>query len=214
MKTFKKLFASLLVIVMIACTMSFTASAADDGTIIIKESSDNSVSVSGKTFNIFRIFDATVDGTNVSYQWYISDGETQSPYYDFFFGTWTDENGGTHTPLIDPTGVTSGNSLNKAVSYIRNLHDNAAGMRECAEELHLYVHAKGITATKNSQNDAIISTSRVEFNNLPYGYYLVVDTTADLGTNGVRSATMLVSATPDAEINLKLNLQLIKLLLV
>ncbi|MGN0243039.1 MAG: SpaA isopeptide-forming pilin-related protein [Lachnospiraceae bacterium] len=207
MKAIKRRLAMLLVGILFACMLPIgMVNAAEDGSITIKESADSSVTVSDRTFSIYKIFEATTSVTdetkNVSYQWYIPEGENESQYSDFFFGTWTDSAEKNHSALIDPSTVTELNSIGKAVSYIRNLDGQAAKLREFADNLYEYIKVKNIDPVKTSA-DADVSDTEIEFQNLSYGYYLVVDTTENLGNSGVRSGVMLTTAAPDAEIHLK-----------
>lgn len=189
--------------------MSFSVFALDpeesrsgtDSTISIYPSSDGSVSVENKTFNLYRIFDVSVSlGTNgnknVSYTWNIPTGQTKSPFYDFFFTDWS----GKGTVLVDPTGVTDASSVRKVVDYISS-HNSASEMAELADNLYDYSVAKNITPDVNTPSTA--SSSKVEYTGLEYGYYLITETTANLGTSGVRSAPVLTTAAPDAAVYLK-----------
>lgn len=211
MKLSKKILVCLLVLMMLAYTLPLTVSAANEptnGKITITGSNDGTVAVSGKTFEIYKIFNATTSSitsdsgettTNVSYQWYIPAGESKSPYYDFFFTDWDNDG----SVLVDPATVTETNSQGKALSYISSLRNDANGMRVFADSLYEYIKAKSIAATDTITADSATTTTQVEFNNLTYGYYLVADTTANLGTSGVRSGIMLDTAAPYGTINLK-----------
>lgn len=213
MKFAKKLSACVLVFMLIVCSVAFSVSAADDvrekdvgidATISIYPSKDGSVSLANKTFSLYRIFDASVSANtgagaqaNVSYTWNIPTGETQSPFYDFFFTDWS----GKGTVLVDPTGVTDASSVTKVVDYIAEFNNNAAKMSELADNLNDYAKTKGITPDTSTPTS--VSTSKIEYNGLKYGYYLIAETTADLGAGGVRSAPILTTAAPDAMIYLK-----------
>ncbi len=214
MKMKSRILPTLLAIMLVLCSMPISVSAAREratgGSIIIRPSSDSSVNVANKTFDIYKIFDATVSNvtdttsaTNVSYLWYIPEGETQSPYYDFFFGTWTDTAGNSYGPVANTTGLTESNSCGRAVKYINDLKGNAGAMHQLASSLNRYVVAKGITETQEiiAASDAI----RVEFTGLEFGYYLVLDNTPTTSDNPsvVRSAPILASATPEEVVYLK-----------
>ncbi len=209
MKITKKVSSCILAFLLILCTMSFSVFAVDpeesrsgiDSTITIYPSSDGSVSVENKTFNLYRIFDVSVSiGTNgnknVSYTWNIPTGETQSPFYDFFFTDWS----GKGTVLVDPTGVTAASSVRKVVDYISS-HNSANEMAELADNLYDYSVTKNITPDVTTPSTS--SSSKIEYTGLQYGYYLIAETTANLGTGGVRSAPVLTTAAPDAVIYLK-----------
>ncbi len=213
MKFTKKLSACILALMLIVCSVAFSVSAAEDGrekdvgtdaTIAIYPSEDGSVSLENKTFSLYRIFDASVSagtGTatqaNVSYTWNIPSGQTRSPFYDFFFTDWL----GSGTVLVDAAGVTDLSSVSKAVDYIAGFNNNANEMSKLADSLKDYCVAKNITP--DATTPSTVSASKIQYNDLKYGYYLIVETTADLGTSGVRSAPILTTAAPDATIYLK-----------
>lgn len=211
MKLTKKLSACILALMLIVCSMSFSASAAEgrekdigtDATIIIFPSEDGSVSVENKTFNLYRIFDASISantgtGTqaNVSYTWNIPTGQNKSPFYDFFFTDWSNSG----TVLIDPTGVTESSSVTKVVDYISGFNNNAAKMSELADSLNDYAKVNSITPEAKEPSTSL---SKIEYTQLTYGYYLISETTANLGEDGVRSAPVLTTAAPNATIYLK-----------
>ncbi len=226
MKITKKLSACILAIMLIVCSVAFSVSAAEDGrekdvgtdaTIAIYPSEDGSVSLENKTFNLYRIFDASVSagtGTatqaNVSYTWNIPSGQTKSPFYDFFFTDWS----GSGTVLCDAAGVTDLSSVSKAVDYIAGLNNNANEMSKLADNLKDYIAKVNVDAAIKDDDDILpilpdattpstASAAKIEYNGLKYGYYLIVETTGDLGTSGVRSAPILTTAAPDATIYLK-----------
>ncbi len=221
MKFTKKLSACVLALMLIVCSVAFSVSAAEDGrekdvgtdaTIAIYPSEDGSVSLENKTFSLYRIFNASVSagtGTatqaNVSYTWNIPTGQTKSPFYDFFFTDWS----GSGTVLVDAAGVTDLSSVSKAVDYIATLNNNANEMSKLADNLKDYIAKVNGDADPNNNispdatTPSTASASKIEYNGLKYGYYLIEETTADLGTSGVRSAPILTTAAPDATIYLK-----------
>ncbi len=219
MKFTKKLSACILALMLIVCSVAFSVSAAEenprskdvgtDATIAIFGSDDGSVSVENKTFNLYRIFDASVSantGTgaqpNVSYTWNIPEGQSQSPFYDFFFTSWaTDSKGNPIPALLDDTGLTPASSVTMVVDKIAEYNNNAVKMSELADSLNDYAKAKGITP--DASEPSSVSASMIQYVGLTYGYYLIAETTANLGGSGVRSAPILTTAAPSASIHLK-----------
>lgn len=158
------------------------------GSIEIHPSADGE-GVSGKSFEVYRIFDATVrdDGT-IRYDWYIPDGETVSPYFDFFFGT--------HGKV----GTNPDGTIYQALSYVKTYTANSQALTLFAAELHTYIEEQSIAPSASATADTADET--MAFDSLPYGYYLVYESTAT-GTAGVRAAVALTSVTPEGVIRLK-----------
>lgn len=192
MKNTKRIFASVLAVVMILMAMSLTAFAADetDGRIIIAPVEGSAETVAKRTFNIYKIFNATTSGSAISYQWYIPEGETESPYYDFFYTDWN----GTGV-LLDPADG-KGDSQERAAQYMRSLTTD--DLIVLSSTIYEYIVQKGIqaTATQTGGDTAL----EVKFEGLEYGYYLIYDATVN---PEVRSAVILTSVAPASKVNLK-----------
>ncbi len=191
MKTAKRLITLVLTLAM-ALTMAFSAFAvnASDGTITIRDS-ESGEKVASRTFDIYKIFNATTSGSAISYQWYIPDGETESPYYDFFYTDWNSSG----TMLLDPADG-KGDSQERAAQYMRQL--TADDLIVLSIDLYEYIDVKGISATETKT--AAASDVNVQFTGLEYGYYLVYDATA---TPEMRAAVILTSVAPTSVVNLK-----------
>lgn len=222
MKFTKKFAACVLAIMLIVCSVAFSVSAAEDArekevgtnaTIIINGSADGTVSVANKTFDLFRIFDASVSASagsgaqpNVSYTWNIPEGKDKSLFYDFFFTDWK---GTGDEPLCNATGTTTASSVNKAVEYISGLSTNAAKMAELADDLCDYIaKVNGDADTENNISPEVttppsVSVSNIVYSGLTFGYYLINDTTPKQSNSDVRSAPILATAAPNATVNLK-----------
>lgn len=192
MKAMKKILATVMCLCVLFGCLSMTASgAAATGSITIKNPDHSEATVAGKTFNLYKIFNATTSGSNISYSWYEKDGEI--PFYDFFFG---------------PNGYVEANKTNgnvqDAVDKVSKIDGNLA-LSQFAEELHKYIVANNI----DTFIDPVVvadGKSSVTIDSLPYGYYLVYDATDLSGdTAAVRSAVMLTNVSNGAVITLKAN---------
>lgn len=191
MKT--RIFSAILALTLMVLTFSTVAFAAGetDGRIFITQS-DGGETVASKTFNIYKIFNATTTGEGtgkaISYQWYIPAGETESPYYDFFYTDWNSDG-----VLLDPA---SGDSQERAAQYMRGLTTD--DLIILSSKIYAYIEYKGIdpTDTQTAGDSAV----QVSFTGLEYGYYLIYDATVD---PEVRSAVILTSVAPASTVKLK-----------
>lgn len=195
MKAIKKILAILVVLcVVFSCGALVAIAAEPTGSITIQNPGNSNATVAGKTFKVYKIFDATTSGNNTSYSWYKDGGNI--PFYDFFYGA----NG------IVGQNVENGN-VQGAVKYLaeKNSGGNNFELSQVAEKLHDYIVEKNIAyVEKITASDTATS---VTVSDLSYGYYLVYDDT-DLsgdGTSAVRSAVMLSNVNKDAVITLKAN---------
>ena len=195
MKAIKKILAILVVLcVVFSCGALAAIAAEPTGSITIQNPGNSNATVAGKTFKVYKIFDATTSGNNTSYSWYKEGGNI--PFYDFFYGA----NG------IVGQNVENGN-VQGAVEYLaeKNSGGNNFELSQVAEKLHDYIVEKNIAyVEKITASDTATS---VTVSDLSYGYYLVYDDT-DLsgdGTSAVRSAVMLSNVNKDAVITLKAN---------
>ena len=195
MKAIKKILAILVVLcVVFSCGALAAIAAEPTGSITIQNPGNSNATVAGKTFKVYKIFDATTSGNNTSYSWYKDGGNI--PFYDFFYGA----NG------IVGQNVENGN-VQGAVEYLaeKNSGGNNFELSQVAEKLHDYIVEKNIAyVEKITASDTATS---VTVSDLSYGYYLVYDDT-DLsgdGTSAVRSAVMLSNVNKDAIITLKAN---------
>lgn len=195
MKAIKKILAILVVLcVVFSCGALAAIAAEPTGSITIQNPGNSNATVAGKTFKVYKIFDATTSGNNTSYSWYKDGGNI--PFYDFFYGA----NG------IVGQNVENGN-VQGAVEFLaeKNSGGNNFELSQVAEKLHDYIVEKNIAyVEKITASDTATS---VTVSDLSYGYYLVYDDT-DLsgdGTSAVRSAVMLSNVNKDAVITLKAN---------
>ena len=201
MKAMKKVLSVLvcLCIVLGCASMTAFANETPTGSITVKDQSGTNATVAGKTLNLFKIFDATSNGTNISYKWIVKDGVNL--YESFFYGD-PDIKDAEGKVIFENRIGKEGNSINDVVAYINSLKDDSYAFSQMASDLHEYIHKKGIDP-KPSVNVPLGVTS-YKFDDLSLGYYMIYDAT-DL-TNAeaaVRSAAMLAHPGENKEIELK-----------
>lgn len=201
MKAIKKSLAILACLCLVLSCMAMSVFAAEaTGSITIQNPSNSNATVAGKTFNVYKIFNATTNGNNTSYSWYEKNGET--PFYDFFYGEWENSE---HEIVAGVLGKQDDGNVQKAVEYLadKNSGGNNFELSQVAEKLHDYIVATGATTYIEPVKAGDTATS-VNIPNLSYGYYLVYDDTT-LEGGAVRSAVMLSTVNKDAVITLKAN---------
>lgn len=196
MKAIKKTMAIIMCLCMIIGCFSLTAFAADATcSITIKNPTNSEATVVGKTFNIYKVFDAKTIGSVTSYSWALDD-DGNAIFYDFFFNK-------TNGVIKDKEAT-----VVNAVDYISTFDDNDGinfRLAQLAEALYTYVAAKDNIDPITVSTDNT-SATQVKAEGLACGYYLVYDATDLSGdTSAVRSAVMLSNATSDVTITLKAN---------
>lgn len=201
MKLKRKLLSALLCVCLVFCLFAGTAMAdttTPTGSITIQNPTHSEATVGGKTFNVYKVFNATTSGTNTSYSWYVDENE-KIPFYDFFYGTHG----------VVGQGIVDGN-VQGAVDYVVGIYQTEGnlGLSQLAEKLHNYI-------VKTNESTVTIPTviapvtvdpgeTSVKIDDLDYGYYLVYDNTT-LSSSAVRSAVMLTTVNKDAVVTLKAN---------
>lgn len=195
MKTMKRILAGSLCFCLIFCCMSMTSLAEGTGSITIENQSGSNASVAGKTLNLFKIFNATSDGQNISYQW-VEEEDGSNRYESFFFGTKEDQD-----DLYPVTGEESG-TIHDVVAYINGIKDDSFAFSQMAAKLHQYIHDNNITPTQSAEVPD--TSTSYTFSDLDLGYYLVYDATIlPEDSPAVRSAAMLVHSGENKVIKLK-----------
>lgn len=186
MKTFKKLF-TILTIVLVAI-MAFvpakSLAADDDGKLTITVEGD----VAGRTLSVYKLFDLTVTGTTEN-QVYNYDWATGSKD---FFAQLTDGKGNN-------LGLTT---VAKATDYLKGFANNSTQLTKIAEDFYTYCKANNIAAAVPSTTVAADATS-VELKVDDQGYYLIYDETTSLGEGRAISAGMLQNVTTNTEVTIK-----------
>lgn len=192
MKAIKRILATMMCLCLVFGCVSVTALAEEANcSITVENQSGTNASVAGKILNLFKIFSATSDGENISYQW-VTEIDGSNRYEEFFFGK--DGTAGV-------TGKTSG-TIHDVVEYINGLKDNSFAFSQMAAKLHTYIHENGIAAERSAAVPE--GSTYYTFDNLELGYYLIYDATTLTGdTPAVRSAAMMTHAGENKVIKLK-----------
>ena len=201
MKAIKKILAVLVCLcVVCSCAVIAASAAGTTGSITIQNPSNSNATVAGKTFNVYKIFNATTNGNNTSYSWY-KDENGNIPFEDFFFDdadgyNYMNKDSGTVQEVVEKI----------ATIGVGGSTPNNFELSQFAEQLHKYIEKKAIKTYIDPVNADNNATS-VKIPNLEYGYYLVYDATKLTGENSsaVRSAVMLSTVNKDAVITLKAN---------
>lgn len=142
----KKVFAILLALALVL-SMSVAAFAANDGSITIENTTI------GKTYTIYKVFDATYSGSNVSYT-YTKTGDS-----DALYAALTGEGSPFTLTATSTANVYNVSSSDNSANISAFLKTNAAKLTQ--------------TATANA------TASTLKFSNLGYGYYYI---TSSLGS--------------------------------
>ena len=125
------------------------AVAENEGSITIQNAT------AGQTYAIYKVFDATYSGTNISYT-YTKTGES-----DALFDALTDTEDALNPFVLTAT----------VVENVYNVTINADATAEAISEW-LTAHKDLLTQTASQ----VAASSTVVFENLPYGYYYVTST--------------------------------------
>ena len=188
MKAIKKVLAVLVCLCVVCSCAVFAVSAAATGSITIQNPSNSAATVAGKEFQLYKVFDATVDGTNIAYSWHKEGGVEL--YKEFFFG-----DGDGYNLCGKATGT-----VQEAVEEIASITESIE-LSRLAESLYNYVKGK---AQPHATVVGKTGDTKVEFTGLEPGYYLVYDNATPTGS-AVRSAVMLKSVQDNVVITLKAN---------
>ena len=177
MKTMKKMMAVLVAMVMTLamCTTVFAQTAALSPADADSASITINNPAKGETYSIYKLFDATVAG----------EGENAKIAYQ------------STAPI--PTSLES--FFEKDDSNIVTLKGGET--EEMSEELKAALEAWTKEKSVTPINEAVSDGSKLEFTELPYGYYVVTTThTSDLGEGETvaKSAITVTSTQPNAEI--------------
>lgn len=125
------------------------AVAENEGSITIQNAT------AGQTYAIYKVFDATYSGTNISYT-YTKTGES-----DALFAALTDTE-----DALNPFVLTA--------TVVENVYNVTINADATAEDISNWLTAHKDLLTQTASQVAASST--VVFNNLPYGYYYVTST--------------------------------------
>ena len=125
------------------------AVAENDGTLTIQNAT------AGQTYAIYKVFDATYSGTNISYT-YTKTGES-----DALFDALTDTE-----DALNPFVLTA--------TVVENVYNVTINADATAEDISNWLTAHKDLLTQTASQ--VAASSAVVFENLPYGYYYVTST--------------------------------------
>lgn len=191
MKNIKKIIMVLLVAVLSLCGLN-NVSAAGNGSITVNNA------VSGKTYEIYKIFDLTYSGTETKKVAYTIDSDWEA----FFNGEGSSYIVSENTGSLNPITVKAEGNTNET-KYINITEDNVAEFTQKA-----LAYAANLTGNDGSKVAEEGSTT-VTFENLDLGYYLVYPQGAtdiegeDENGKPYASICSITSTLPDAEVNVK-----------
>lgn len=204
MKALKRILATMMCLCLVWGCVAVIGSAEETptGSITIENQSGTNASVAGKKLNLFKIFEATTDGENISYQW-IKEQDGTNRYESFFFGDDTFKNNDGSQKYTDIVGVENG-TIHDVVAYINSLHEDSFAFSQMAAKLHSYIHDKGVDEYVYKSDTVPADSTSYTFKELELGYYLIYDATEFTGdTPAVRSAAMLTHSGENKVIKLK-----------
>lgn len=176
MKTLKKLFTILAIILVAVMAFAPAKSFAAEGDLTITVTGD----VAGRTLSVYKLFDLTVTGT------------TENPVYNY---SWA----GASEAFFTSKGY---DTVAKATDYLKGFENNSTELTRIAEEYYAYCVANNVAATVASTTIAADATQAV-FTVPGQGYYLVYDETASVGTGRAIAAAMLSNVTENTTVALK-----------
>ena len=145
----KKLLSFLMAALLLVGVCTAAIAENDDGVITIQNAT------AGQTYAIYKVFDATYSGTNISYT-YTKTGES-----DALFAALTDTE-----DALNPFVLTA--------TVVENVYNVTIKADATAEAISNWLTAHKDLLTQTASQVAASST--VVFENLPYGYYYVTST--------------------------------------
>ena len=176
MKYIKRIFFGLLTILVSISTIHLTFADQNEGTIVVNNTKE------GKTYDIYKIFDLTYRGTNVSYT-------IDEDWNSFFEEEGKDYIVDTNTGNLNPITIGS------ITKYINITEQN---INEFTQKALIY--AATLTFDDGSKTaDGNVLT----FDNLELGYYLVYPRGATNINEGNGSICSITSTVPTATVNIK-----------
>jgi len=184
MKTFKKLFTVLAIVLVAILALMPAKSFAAEGDLTITVTGE----VAGRTLSVYKLFDLTVEG----------EGETAVYRY-----TW---DGLASEVFFTSKGY---DTVAEATDYLKGFENDATALTNLAEEFYAFCNNEanaealaGKTAKIGESATVAADAKNVVFTVPGEGYYLIYDeTTADEDT--AVAAAMLQNVTANAEVKLK-----------
>ena len=172
----KKLFASLLIVLMLITIFSSQVFAAGEGSITISNTNPE-VSISGNTYSAYKIFDVTYNAGKTAFNY------TVDPSFTGFF-----------TPA-----KTAG--FADAYSYVNSL--SGTSLTAFAKDVFTYVNAN--TIAKDGSATVTAGLENCTISSLDLGYYMVNGTATAQDSQTITSLCMLNTTTPSVTVSPKLD---------
>lgn len=175
MKKIKKIFVSLLTLVLSFSIIS-TVFADSTGSIVVNGTK------AGKTYEIYKIFDLTYNGSNVAYT-------IDSDWEDFFDGD------GSSYIVNEDSGGLNPITIREYTKYINITDDN---IETFTQDALAYA-----ALLDGNDKEAVADGEILTFSGLALGYYLVYPRGATDIISGNGSICSITSTMPNAEVNIK-----------
>lgn len=176
MKYIKRIFLGLLTLLLSVSTLHIINADNNEGSIVVNKTKE------GKVYEIYKIFDLTYSGTNVSY--------TIDEDWTKFF-----EEDGKDYIVEENTGDLNPITIGSTTKYINITETNVNDFTKLA--LVYATTLEGNDGSKTAEGNSLT------FDNLELGYYLVYPQGATNITDGNGSICSLTSTVPTATINIK-----------
>lgn len=178
MKTFKKLFTILTIVLVAIMTFVPAKSLAADGDLTITVTGD----VAGRTLSVYRLFNLTVTGT------------AENPVYNY---SWADGSEAFFTAKGYDT-------VAKATDYLKGFANDSTQLTKLAEEFYTYCTKTAnpaIPAVAKTIVDTEATSANFTVNG--QGYYLIYDETTSIEAGRAISAGILQNVTANATVAIK-----------
>jgi len=175
-KNIKKIFLCILTLLLSIISLNKVGAANNEGSIVVNNAKE------GKIYDIYKIFDLTYKGTNVSYT-------IDKDWTSFFDSIGKDFIVDTNTGSLNP--ITIGDKT----KYINITEQNVNDFTKLA-----LTYASSLTGNDGSKT---AEAETLTFDNLELGYYLVYPRGAANITEGNASICSITSTVPTATVNIK-----------
>ena len=189
----KKLSAVLIALVL-AFSLSTVAFATEPtGSITVQDGSNNTKASS--TYNAYQIVDWNASAKVATPNNYVYTDMTLNPAYHDALATVFEN--------ISGSGITTGSTDSQILAYLSGVASDAAGVNSSTMQ-QLAMALKGVVDTHTPTIDPTATSASGVLSDLPYGYYLVVETANRANDGTVLSKPILVclpDTTGDSSIN-------------
>lgn len=178
MKTFKKLFTILTIVLVAIMAFAPAKSLAAEGDLTITVTGD----VAGRTLSVYKLFNLTITGT------------TENPVYNY---SWADGSEAFFT-------AKGYNTVAMATDYLKGFANDSTQLTKLAEEFYTYCTTTAnpaIPAVAKTTVDT--EATSVNFTVNGQGYYLIYDETTSIEAGRAISAGILQNVTANATVAIK-----------